>query len=157
MTTRSQYKPEYIDKIDEYLKLREDSVRKILVKTTSRGSKEYAEKLIVKLPTIEGFAEFLGVARKTLYNWADENPEFDAGLEKIKNEQLQRLIDEGLGNNYNSTIAKLMLSHNHGMREGIDATSKGEKINNFTNEQIDRIAERISRGKGNDGDTPSEE
>ncbi len=63
----------------------------------------------------------------------------------------QRLIDMGLSGVYNSTIAKLILSSNHGMRERLDKTSDDKPINNFNDEQVDRIADRISRRKSDDG------
>ena len=49
---------------------------------------------------------------------------------KIKQEQKERLADNGLAGKYNPTIAKLILSANHDMREKVDTdvTSKGDKI-----------------------------
>jgi hypothetical protein len=38
------------------------------------------------------------------------------------------LINKGLRGLYNSTIAKLILSSNHGLREGTDITTRGDKI-----------------------------
>lgn len=65
------------------------------------------------VPSIEGLALFLGVQKKTLYNWADEHEEFLHTLEKVKLRQAKMLINGGLIGDYNSTITKLML-HNHG-------------------------------------------
>lgn len=155
----TKYDPSYLKKIDNYLKTRRDRRRK-LIKQERDGDKPYAiydYGVKVKLPTIEGFADYLGVARKTLYNWEKENIEFRHGLERIRNEQLQRLINEGLAGNYNPTIAKLMLSSNHGMRERLDATSDDEPLSNFSDEQIDRIADRIVKRRTEDGDQSSKE
>jgi hypothetical protein len=41
------------------------------------------------------------------------------------------------------------------MKERVDATTDDEPINNFNDKQIDRIADRIARGKGDDGSTSS--
>lgn len=105
-----RYQKSHIKKVDEYLASRQDEELSF-------------QSVRVKLPTIEGFADFLGVARKTLYNWRDEHTDFALALEKITNEQHRRLIDRGLEGSYNPTIAKLILSANHNMREKSDITS----------------------------------
>ena len=151
MARPTDYKPEYINKIDEYLKEHVDTTKKILIKVSSKGSKEYMEKTIVNLPTIEGFAEFIGVARKTIYNWKRDHKDFSDELEKIETVQLSRLINNGLSGNYNSTIAKLVLSANHGMRERWDGTSDDQPLNTFTDEQVDKIANRIAGRKRSNG------
>ena len=97
-------------------------------KTRGDKSNSYDRVIKVKLPSIEGFSLHLGVATKTLYNWGDEHPEFLHALEKIKKEQQLRLMDKGLSGEYNSTIAKLILSANHGMREKSDITTDGKEL-----------------------------
>jgi len=59
----------------------------------------------------------LNVPRRTLYEWRDKHKDFSHSLEKIVTEQHKRLLDKGLSGEYNSTIAKLILSSNHGMSE----------------------------------------
>lgn len=99
----SEYKAEFVAKADEYLKSCEDL-------------RENGE-LKVKLPKIEGFALYLGVSKQSLYTWAEQHPELLDALEKIKAVQKEKLIDNGLSGAYNSTIAKLVLSSDHDMRE----------------------------------------
>lgn len=123
----SQYEPKYITQIDKYLKLRADEEYEFH-KTRGDKSDSYEKRIRVKLPSIEGFAIFLGVSRKTLYNWRDEQPDFAEALDRILVEQKQRLIDMGLSGDYSPTIAKLILSSNHGMREGHDLTSDNKPI-----------------------------
>lgn len=124
----SEFKENYIDKVDDYLELCEDIeydwTRSDGVKSTS-----YEHRIKVKLPTIEGFAIFLGVSKKSLYNWAESYPQFLHALEKIEVEQKNRLIEKGLSGDYNPTIAKLILSANHGMREKTDVTTDNKPIN----------------------------
>lgn len=112
----SEYKPTHAELVDDYLEERKDYY--------DTETKTYK----VKIPTIEGFSVFLGVTTKTLYNWADEHPEFLHALERIKKEQQQRLLDNGLAGTYNPTIAKLVLSANHGMREKTDVTTDGKEL-----------------------------
>lgn len=113
----TEYKEEYIDMAEHYLADCEDTV-------TERG------KIQVRLPTTDGFARFLGVARSSLYLWEKSHPDFSDALDKIRNEQQERLVNMGLSGDYNSTIAKLVLSANHNMREKTDTdiTTAGEKI-----------------------------
>lgn len=121
-----EFKEEYIDKAEEYLSLKFD---------------EYKDgKQIVKLPTIEGFAVFIGVHKSSLYEWEKKNLRFSNALNKIRTEQQERLINKGLSNDYNSTIAKLILSSNHGMRERTDVTSDDERIERTeVKEEVDKI------------------
>ena len=139
-------------KLEEYLKNRQDQVD---VVTNKRGGVTRIYQ--VRLPTIEGFIAYLGFGKRTVYNWRAIHPEVNEALERIKQEQLQRLIDEGLGGYYNPTITKLILSANHGMKEEISTEISGEVTNKFDDRQIDRIAERIAaRGRSN-GDPSGEE
>lgn len=127
----SEYKEEYINKVDEYLESRQDEDVQIVKQANAeKGYEMYDNKLKVRLPTIEGFARFIGVNKTSLYEWEKEHPDFSNALDKIRTEQQERLIDSGLSGDYNSTIAKLILSSNHGMREktDTDVTSGGKTI-----------------------------
>lgn len=135
----SEYKEEYIDKVDEYLEANQDEEVQVVKQSNSeKGYEMYDNKLKVKLPTIEGFARYIGVSKKTLYNWRDEHPEFLHALEEIEAEQKERLLNMGLSGDYNSTIAKLILSSNHDMKEKTDVTTQGEKISNESKELVDK-------------------
>lgn len=148
ITKPTKYDTEtFSKKLDEYLDLRKDKIEPVV-----DGSKKPILLFKVNLPTIEGFASFLGIARRTIFNWQEIHEEVKDGLERIKQEQLQRLIDEGLAGNYNSTIAKLILSANHGMGEEINTNISGEVTNKFDEQQIDRIAERIAARSRANGD-----
>lgn len=121
----SEYKPEYIEKVDEYLSRCED-YHEEFHKTRGAQSDSYERVKVVRLPKVEEFAAFIGVSKSTVYYWAESNPEFSDALEKILDAQKNKLIDKGLSGEYNSTIAKLMLSSNHGMAEKTE--SKNEHI-----------------------------
>lgn len=127
----TKYEEEYINKVDEYLAINQDEFNN--------------SKLKVKLPTIEGFALYIGVNKHALYDWEKEYIQFSHALDKIRTEQKQRLLNMGLSGDYNSTIAKLVLSANHGMSEKseIDHTSKGEKIVNPANLSGEELKEAI--------------
>ncbi len=100
-----EYKTEYISLVQDYLNDCEDMFDK--------DKNEY----LVQLPTVEGFALFVGHNKTTIYEWCKEYPEFSNAIDEIKNNQLNKLINKGLSGKYNSTIAKLLLSGNHNIRE----------------------------------------
>ena len=103
MARPTDYKEEYINMVEDYLAENEDAGAGL--------------KLEVKLPTIEGFAVYIGVVKSTLYEWAKKNPEFSNALARLKTEQYKRLLNSGLSGKYNSVITKLILSSNHGLSE----------------------------------------
>jgi hypothetical protein len=120
----TQYKPEYVKKADEYLEACQDEeVQKVKQANSEVGYEMYENKLKVKLPTIEGFAAVLGVNKTTLYEWEKEHRQFSNALDKIRAEQHDRLINNGLSGDYNPTIAKLVLSSNHGYAEKTDMST----------------------------------
>ena len=98
---------------------------------TGRGtgvkSVSYFEEEGHVVPTIEGFALVVDKCVKTLYNWSKEYPDFLQALEIIKQTQLFHLKNKGLKGEINSTIAKLVLSSDHDMREKTDQTSAGKE------------------------------
>lgn len=148
----NKYKPEYIEKIGEYLQKNQDEYTEFH-KTRGEKSDSYERIIRVKLPSIRGFAKFIGVSRKTIYNWRDEYLEFAEALEEINQEQLERLVNAGLEGSYNPTITKVLLSANHGIRDGVDTNLTGEIKTGFTDEQINRIAERVTARRANTSDS----
>lgn len=127
----AEYKEEYIAKVDEYLEEHQDEEVQV-VKQSSEKYEMFDNKLKVRLPTIEGFARYIDVNKTTLYEWESKHEEFSNALDKIRIEQKERLLNSGLSGDYNSTIAKLILSSNHGMSDKQDITSGGETIKSNT-------------------------
>lgn len=123
--TPTKYKAEYIDKVDEYLAECVDEDKQV-VKQSSEKYAMYDNKLKVNLPTVEGFALWLGIPKSTLYDWKTNHKDFSDSLEKIVEEQRKRLLNMGLSGDYNSTIAKLILSSNHGMSDRGIVTTEDE-------------------------------
>lgn len=118
----TEYKEEFIERVDKYLEENQDSYNEFVKqKNEEKGYEIFDRGLTVKLPTIEGFALFIGVNKTTLYEWEKKNIDFSNALEKIRTEQQERLINSGLSKEYNPTIAKLILSSNHNMVEKTQA------------------------------------
>ena len=78
---------------------------------------------------VEDFADFIGVNKTSLYEWAKLYPDFSNALSQIIDAQKKIVIKRSLSGDYNPLIAKLILSANHGMKEKSDITSNGESIN----------------------------
>lgn len=129
MARPTKYKEEYCEEIEKYL---DDCEEK---------SKQGDE---VCLPTVEGIALLLDVKRQTLYNWKEEHEVFFDTLEKVDCKQKKMLEENGLSGDYNSTIAKLMLSSNHNMKEKKDVTTDNEKITpEISDKQREKILEEL--------------
>lgn len=118
--------PALLKKAEKYLDERKD---KMEVVTGARGS---AVTYMVKLPTIEGLARYLHVSRSTIYEWQGAeagdtlNEKFSDIIEDLQAEQADRLINQGLGGNYNSTIAKvLMTKHGYVEKSEVDQNLSG--------------------------------
>jgi len=124
----SKWDPIFIDKVDEYLATCVDEEREF---HKTRGDKSDSFERIVKvnLPKIEGFAQYIGVHKDTLIEWEKKSDEFSVALNKIRTEQHNRLMDNGLSGGYNPMITRLILATNHGYREKSDVTTDGDKIN----------------------------
>lgn len=131
----SEYKEEYNDKVDDYLATCVDTEYD-WTKTDGDKTTSFEHRVKVQLPTIEGFAIFIGVPRRTVFDWRDANDEFSHSLDKILVEQKKRLLNKGLSGDYNSTIAKLILSSNHEMSERTDITSGGKRITMTDEEKL---------------------
>jgi len=84
-------------------------------------------KLIVKLPSIEGLADYLDIHKDTIYDWETKYDRFSDVITKLRNRQATKLLNNGLSNTYNPTIAKVLLTK-HGYREGIDQTTNDKDL-----------------------------
>lgn len=122
----STYDPKYIELIDVYLKTCNDEYKSVTVGT------ETIKRLEVKLPMIEDFALENDIPISTLYDWEKVNPDFSVALDKIRSSQKRVLLNKGISGEYNSTIARLTLSANHGMKERTDMTTDDKPIQSNT-------------------------
>lgn len=112
----TEYREAFISKVDEYLEINKDENYK-LIKSEGDKSTSYENKIKVKLPTLDGFAHFIGHDVGTLQDWEKLYNNFHLALDKIRKEQKERLINSGLSGDYSPVIAKLLLSSNHGVCE----------------------------------------
>lgn len=109
--------PELVDRAWEYIEQAQDSIQTV------------GEKLVLKvnIPTIEGLANYLDTSRETLYQWEKENKDFSDILTRVRNNQAERLVNNGLAGTYNQVITKLMLSkHGYVEKSEQDTTHHGD-------------------------------
>lgn len=81
------------------------------------------------LPTIEGLADYLGVAKSTVELWAQKHEDFSGAFRRMIGMQKKILINQGLIGNFQSTIAKLILSSCHGVNETSNVVAKTTNLN----------------------------
>ena len=120
-----EYNSSILDKANEYLETCIDE-RYDWTKSDGAQSTSYEHRILVRLPSIEGLARYLSVARSTVYKWKEEYPEFSDILEEILAEQAERLISNGLSGDYNPTISKLILTK-HGYSDKQEITGADGK------------------------------
>lgn len=111
----TSYSEEITTKAQEYVDSCTDSSKQVIIGESEKFT-SYKEKTIVKLPSIEGLARFLGISKDTIYQWEKIHPEFSDVLHTLRSEQADRLINMGLSGDYNPVIARLLLTK-HGYAE----------------------------------------
>lgn len=76
------------------------------------------------IPTIEGLAYYLEIARSTLYKYEADSPDFSDIAERVRQLQAKMLINGGLMGDFNASIAKVMMTkHGYSDKQEIDNTS----------------------------------
>lgn len=82
------------------------------------------------VPSRAGLCCFLGIAKSTSYEWEQSYQQFSDALRAVEVMQEHMTLNGGLANLLNPTIAKLVLSNNHGYSESsrVDHTSNGKDL-----------------------------
>ena|SRR5690554_487505 len=98
------------------------------------------------VPSRAGLCCFLGIAKSTSYEWEEQYPEFSDALRAVEVMQEHMTLNGALANQLNSTIAKLVLSNNHGYSEQqrVDHTTAGQPITKIERVVIDPSNDRTS-------------
>jgi hypothetical protein len=123
MARPTEYTPEVINSVRSYLDECIDEQYQ-LIKSDGDKSTTFDNKLKVRLPTIEGLAVYLKIHRDTIYAWEKEHEEFSDIIAELRFKQAEALINNGLSGDYNSTIAKVLLTK-HGYRDEIKQEQSG--------------------------------
>lgn len=105
----------------------------------SESFTKYETKLKVNIPTIEGLARYLKISRSTLYLWIKDHDMFSDIIDELQYKQAERLLSNGLSGNYNSTIAKVLLTkHGYTDKQEIDQKTSHSGSVIFTGIEIIR-------------------
>lgn len=130
MARPTDYNESILTRSIEYIDSCED-VLESFISGQSENFTKYDQKLKVKIPTIEGLASYLKIHRSTLYAWQKEHPEFSDIIEQLQQKQADRLLSNGLSGDYNSTIAKVLLTK-HGYTDKQEIDQKTEHSGQIT-------------------------
>ena len=145
----SSYKPEYCEQIIEYFD--QEPHRDVLKKrmTTKDGTEiEEFEMRATDPRFIIGFSRLVGVTRKTLLKWAEDNKEFKSALEEAKLLQGQHIKINSFQKNFATSFAIFAMKNMFGWRdtqhieEKIDHTLHAE-YKEMSNEQLDKEIARL--------------
>lgn len=115
----TDYNKDFISKVYDYInECNDEFIDYIKSESNSERSAWWTreQKIKVNLPTLEWLAKYLNVAVSTVHKWK-EHEEFSESLDDLLADQKQKLIMMSLWWYYNPTIAKLVLSSNHWMKE----------------------------------------
>ena len=92
------------------------------------------------IPSVVGLAVALETHRDTIYAWATEEGKesFSDIVKRLSTNQERKLLNGGLDNSFNPTIAKLLLGkHGYSDKTETDITSGGEKLSAPTYTVVD--------------------
>ena len=92
---------------------------------TLRRTKEYMSSEVDEIPTMAGLARHLNVTRAAIYQWISKeiDQEFIDTISMMADERERKLINGGLKGKFNSNIAKLILTTNHGYVDNQDKSA----------------------------------
>ena len=126
----TEYTEDITIKAQEYLNSCIDETKQVIIGESEKFT-SFKEKVIVKLPSIEGLARFLKISKDTIYQWEKIHPTFSDVLNALRSEQADRLINMGLSGDYNPVISRMLLSK-HGYAERTELTGADGKDLNYT-------------------------
>lgn len=97
------------------------------------------------IPSIEGLAYYLNIARSTLYKYEDEDAEFSDIVERVKTLQGKMLISGGLVGDFNASITKVILTkHDYSDKQEIDHKSSDNSMKSMPT-RIEIVAPGIKK------------
>jgi hypothetical protein len=124
----SEYTADYVQKVREYIDGCVDEYKQLVKSTGSEGGIQYENKLVVNLPSIEGCALHLNVARSTIYEWRKTYGEFSDIIDVLLQEQAKKLLNKGLSGEYNPTISKVILTkHDYIEKQALDLKTNDDE------------------------------
>lgn len=93
----TKYNDEILSKLDEYIEMNLEDKK--------------------SFPTLQEFARYVGVNSDTIQEWKNVHETFSVSIKKLLDLQQERLMLNGLLQNFNPTMSIFLLKANHGMIE----------------------------------------
>ena len=142
----TKYSEEMPKKVLEYIDSCQDSYEQIEA-FDKEGNPILISRPAVNLPSRAGLSLYISIAKSTINEWEKQHDEFSVALKRLDAAQETKLLSGGLAGTYNSTIAKLGLSTNHGYAEQskTDLTTDGEKIETAPAKVILELEEQLKK------------
>lgn len=137
----TEYSEQVLIDSKEYVDSCEDEITSVISGQSDSFTK-YEQKLKVNIPTIEGLARYLKIHRSTVYAWQKEHPEFSDIIEELQQKQAERLLSNGLSGDYNSTIAKVLLTkHGYTDKQEINSVieDKRKDLSGLSDEDLETL------------------
>ena len=99
------------------------------------------------IPSVVGLCKAIKRSRSTIYKWADEQGgEFSDMLREINELQHQVVINKGITGEFNSTIAKLVLSkHGYSDTQKVESNITLRDATEMSDEELASIASTSSK------------
>lgn len=115
----SEYDPKHITEMLEFFQ-NWPLYREVEKEVASGGRKVIIkEKLVNYPPTLNKYAIKLGIDRRTLFRWAEDNPEFRPTYNACKTIQEEWLSERGLSGEYHAGFTELMLTNHSDIRKKV--------------------------------------
>lgn len=115
----SDYDPRHITEMLEFFQNWEP-YREVEKEIASGGRKVVIkERLVNYPPTLNKYAIKLGIDRKTLRRWAEDNAEFRPTYDACKTIQEEWLSDRGTTGEYHAGFTQLMLTNHSDIRQKV--------------------------------------
>ena len=96
-------------------------------------AQDYIDECPDVVHSVVGLCLHIGIAKSTCYRWIEEGNEvFKDIVDNVSALQEKKLVSNGLTNDFNASITKLMLTK-HGYTDKVetDITTKGKQINTW--------------------------
>ena len=118
----------------KFTKLTDDTVKKL-------------EEVFALDGTNEEACFWAGISKQTFYNWVKDNPDMKERFDSLRQRpflKARQTVISGIDGNPEFALKYLERKKKleFGIQQSIDVTTKGESLNNITDEQAERILKR---------------
>lgn len=150
------YRDEFVDMILAWFRI--DVERQVEVTKAGPDGRPVTvmETVLNRFPTLERFADSIGVTRQTLHDWSVatekdgktlKHPEFSYAYARAKDLQAALLQEGGIGGMYEARLTGLALKNIAGWRDQVDQTVTTTLTTATTDELADVYRQGIERSK----------